>query len=89
MENLVHIAYVLLLISYVVRGILWLRLMTVVGSLTLLPYYYFQSTPLYEAIGWNLAFIAINVFHIVWLLLDRRPVHLKGEELRLYRLVFR
>ena len=89
MDSLVHVAYVLLLLSYLVRDIMWLRLITIAGSLTLLPYYFFRAEPLYEALAWNAAFVAINIFHVTWLLLERRPITLEGEQLRLYRMVFR
>lgn len=89
MEYFIHGANVLYLLSYLVRDILWLRILTVVGASTLLPYFYFQPTPLWSAIYWNMAFTLLNICWIVRLIYERRPVKLTGNDLRLYQLVFR
>ncbi|MEM9634617.1 MAG: cyclic nucleotide-binding domain-containing protein [Pseudomonadota bacterium] len=89
LDALVTVANVIYLCSYAVRDILWLRILTVVGATMLLPYYYLQVDPLWAAITWNAIFIAINIFWIVRLLLDRRPVPFSAEEKRLYKLALR
>ena len=86
---LINVANLLYLFSYSVRDILWLRILTVTGALCLLPYFYLQPTPLMAPIYWNLIFMAINVYWIVRLLLERRPVQLAPDEQRLYQLAFR
>lgn len=83
---LIHVANVLFLLSYLVRDILWLRLLTIVAIVTLLPYY--AGNGLYAPILWNGVFIAINAYQIYRLLLERRPVRLTLEQQRLYRLGF-
>ncbi len=88
-ELLIHAANVLYLFAFMVRDILWLRILTVVAASCLIPYFYFQPVPLMTAIYWNLAFTALNTFWIVRLLLERRPVKLSEEEQRLCELVFR
>ena len=88
LDVLVNIANVVYLFSYSVRDILWLRVLTVVGTLMLLPYYYYQSQPLWTPIGWQSVFILINIFWITLLLLDRRPVPFTKEERKLYQLAF-
>jgi hypothetical protein len=82
----IHIANVLFLLSYLVRDILWLRVLTVVASSTLLPFYVARSV--YEALAWNSLFIAINIVQIVRLLVERRPVRLSAEEQLLYQALF-
>ena len=52
-------------------------------------YYYLQPTPLMVQIYWGLAFMSLNLYWIIRLLLERRPVRLTEEEQRLYQLVFR
>jgi CRP-like cAMP-binding protein len=84
----IHAANILYLLSYLVRDILWLRVLTVVAGSTLLPYYYLQRPPLYAAIAWNALFLSINAFHIQRLLLERRPVRLNPTELELHELLF-
>ncbi|MDA7947264.1 MAG: popeye domain-containing protein [Hyphomicrobiaceae bacterium] len=89
LDVLVSVANVIYLLSYSVRDILWLRVLTVVGALMLLPYYYLQPEPLWVPIAWNLVFTGINIFWITKLLLERRPVHLSDDEKRLYQLALR
>ena len=82
-ELLIHAANVLYLFAFMVRDILWLRVLTVVAASCLIPYFCFRPEPLMAAIYWNLAFTALNIFWIVRLLLERRPVKLSAEEQRL------
>ena len=88
-ELLIHAANVLYLFAFMVRDILWLRVLTVVAATCLIPYFYFRPEPLMAPIYWNLAFTALNIFWIGRLLLERRPVKLSDEEHRLCELVFR
>jgi hypothetical protein len=81
-------ANVLYLISYSVRDILWLRILTVVAALLLIPYYEMQPKPLTDAIYWNVLFIAINVYWIIRLAIERRPVHFTDDEARLKAIAF-
>ena len=89
LDALVSVANVIYLLSYSVRDILWLRILTVLGASLLMPYYYLQMEPLWAPISWNLVFVAINIYWITKLLLDRRPVPFSDDERRLYRLAFR
>ena len=84
----VIIANVLYLVSYTLHDILWLRVLTVAAALLVIPYYYLQPSSLWVPIEWNFVFIAINVYWIVRLILERRPVHLSAEEQRLRELSF-
>jgi hypothetical protein len=89
MAYFIHIANVLYLFSYLVRDILWLRLLTVVAGLALMPYFLLQSPPLLAPVAWNVLFTAINVVQIARLLYERRPVILTENQARLYQLTFR
>ncbi len=89
MEYFINSANVLYLFSYLVRDILWLRIITVVAASTLVPYFYFRPEPMMTPIYWNLLFILLNIVCISRLLIERRPVCLAGNDLRLYQLVFR
>lgn len=87
MNYLIHVANVLYLVSYLVRDILWLRVLTIVAATTLLPYFY--ANGLYPPIAWNALFLAINIYQVYRLLLERRPVQLDENDERLYHLAFR
>ena len=84
----ITVANVIYLLSYSVRDILLLRILTVVGAGLLIPYYALQSVPLTSAIRWSLVFIAINLYWIVRLIVERRPVRLTPDEARLHQLAF-
>jgi hypothetical protein len=88
MDFLIHAANVLYLLSYSMRDILWLRVLTVAAACFMMPYFYFQPDPLYPPILWNLLFVALNVFWIARLLLERRPVNLTDDEHRLCQIAF-
>jgi hypothetical protein len=89
MAYLLHTANVVYLLSYLVKDILWLRLLTVVGGLMLMVWAFAQPQPLWASLGWNAVFMAINLWRIVLLLLERRPIRLSERDARLYRQVFR
>lgn len=89
MEYLIHVANVLYLFSYLVRDILWLRVLTVVAAVTLCLWTYTQIMSPWAPIAWNAVFIAINAYQIRQLLLERRPVNLSEREQRVYQRVFR
>jgi hypothetical protein len=84
----INVANVIYLASYSVRDILWLRILTVAGVSLLIPYYAMQTVPLRAAIAWSAVFIAINLYWIVKLLIERRPVHFTPDEARLRALSF-
>jgi hypothetical protein len=89
MTVLIHVANVMYVGSYLVKDILWLRLLTVLGGLVLLAYYVLMPIPLWAAVCWNVLFLSINAWQIRVLLLERRPVRLEPREARLYQLAFR
>jgi hypothetical protein len=88
-DYLVHFSNILLLVSYSVRDILWLRWFAVAAALTNIPYYLVQDTVLWPPILWGSVFTAINVFQIARIYMERRPVVLSGDEQALYDLAFR
>lgn len=85
----IHIANAIYLCSYLVKDILWLRVLTVVAGLVLLVFYAWMPMPLWAGIIWNILFAMINVRQIQGLLLERRPVRLAPDEQLLYDVAFR
>ena len=72
MEFFINIANILYLLSYYVRDILWLRVLTVVAALCLIPYFYFRAAPIMPVIYWNAFFIVLNVYWIIRLVAERK-----------------
>jgi len=89
MDYLIHTANILYIFSYLVRDILWLRLLIVTAICFVIPFYYFQPVPLMAPVYWNLIFVGINLVQIAILLIERRPVTLSEIEQKLYDQVFR
>jgi hypothetical protein len=87
-DYLVHISNILLLVSYSVRDILWLRWFAVGAALINIPYFLLQGTVLWPPVLWALVFTAINLFQITRIYLERRPVVLSEDERKLYDLGF-
>ncbi len=83
------IGNILFCAAYVVRDILWLRIITIVACFCTFPYFLIRETPLYSALFWSLAFIIINGYNLVALLLERRPVQLTPNQQKLHSSVFR
>ncbi|MBZ0331777.1 popeye domain-containing protein [Halomonas sp. ANAO-440] len=73
-------ANVLFCLAYMVRDMAYLRAITILAACSTLPYFYFQAVPLYSAMGWQVAFIVINSFNLIVLLLHRRPIKLNEQE---------
>ncbi len=89
MAYLLHAANVLYLLSYLVKDILWLRLLTVVAGVLLMTWALLQPQPLWTSVAWNALFLSINLYQSWRLILERRPVRLSERETLLYRLAFR
>ena len=86
MEYFIHVANVLYLVSYLLRDIQWLRIVTIIAILTLMPYFYILG--LYPPIAWNAVFLVINGVQIQKTLAERRPVQLTVQQQQLYDMVF-
>ena len=87
-DYLVHFSNILLLVSYSVRNMLWLRWFAVAAALTNMPYFLLQSTVLWPPIVWAGVFTAINLYQIWRIYMERRPVALSPDEQTLYDMGF-
>lgn len=88
LDLLVHFSNILLLCAYSVRDILWLRWFAVAAALTNIPYFLLQRHVLWPPILWGSVFTAINVYQIIRLYMERRPVHFSEDEQKLYHMAF-
>jgi hypothetical protein len=84
-----HLANALLLISYAVKEILWLRLLTCIAGLSALAALLAADpAPPRAAFVWQLTFFAINIARLAQLIYERRPVPLPPDAKRLATTVF-
>ena len=65
MECLIYIANGMYLLSYSMKDILRLRVLTVAAAICLVGYFYFRPEPMLTVVYWNLFFVALNVLQIV------------------------
>jgi len=87
-DYLVHFSNILLLVSYSVRDILWLRWFAVAAALTNIPYFLVQDVVLWPPVLWASVFTAINLYQIARIYRERRPVVLSADQQTLYDLAF-
>lgn len=88
MDYLLHCSYALYLFSYSVRDILWLRILSVVGTGFLITYNVLPDHINITPIAWMSLFTVINGIQIVILILERRPVVMTDEQTKLYETIF-
>jgi Cyclic nucleotide-binding domain len=82
MANLIFIG------AYLVKDILWLRLLSILGSLVVIPFYLLQSEPLWTPTIWSCVFISIHATRAWGIVKERRPIAFTGDERLLYDKTF-
>ena len=80
MEAFVYAANFLYLCSYLVKDIMHLRLLTIVAACCLVTYFYNQAEPLMTVVGWNLFFVALNVFQLIRIFRERAAKRINPKE---------
>jgi hypothetical protein len=85
-----HAANVLFGLAYLVKDILWLRLISLVACLIMIFFYYFSpEQPLWVAIYWNAIFISVNGIRSIMLLMERNQARFWDADLDMYTTLFR
>jgi len=85
-EYFYSIAAIFSCAAYLLRSILWLRIFLVCAAIT-----YIVSgiiLGISSMIGWNAAYLVINLFHITLLLLDKITITLPEETKKIYHRYF-
>jgi len=84
-----HLSFIAIAASFLIRDILWLRIVSVfASSLAIIFNYLVSGGPIWLVIWWSLVFILINVYNIYILLRERRGVSFSVEEQEIYETVF-
>jgi len=85
-----HLAFGLIAFSFLVKDILYLRLLSILASFFSVFYNYtIPDDPMWLAINWNIIFIAVNLYHVAMLIYEKRPVHMAPKDKELYETMFR
>jgi len=72
MESLVYAANGMYVLAYFINDILRMRVLTVTAASCLATYFYCQPQPMLTVVGWNVFFIALNLFQIARVIRQRR-----------------
>ena len=86
---LVDFAYVLIVFSYLVKDMFWLRILAVCASVCMITFNFLAAaTPLWIMIRWNTVMLVINLVQIFLLLRAKHLAILSEEEKELHATVF-
>lgn len=88
MDALIHVANLVLLISFSIKSMLWLRALNIVAGGFFIAWAFSFDPVLWAPVAWNVLFAMVNVWRIYVAILERRPPHLTAEEQRLHATVF-
>ena len=70
-----HLTYILLAISYLVRDIVWLRIIAIPASICSILFSYFApAEPIWLIVNWNLFFLAVNTFQLAYIYRCKRQI---------------
>ena len=85
-----HLAFGLIAFSFLVKDILYLRVLSILASLFSVLYnFYIPVEPMWLAINWNIIFVLVNIYHISVIIYEKRPVKMSSKEKELYETMFR
>ena len=85
-----HLAFGLIAFSFLVKDILWLRVVSILASLFSVFYnFYIPAEPMWLAINWNIVFVVVNLYHIAVIIYEKRPIKMAPKDKELYETLFR
>ena len=85
-----HLAFGLIAFSFLVKDILWLRLVSILASSFSVFYnWVIPIEPMWIAIHWNFVFIALNLYHIAVIMYEKRPIKMAPKDKELYETLFK
>ncbi len=88
-EILIHAGYILTAAAFLLRDILWLRLLAIAANVCVgLAAYRAGMDPHWVVVAWAVLFVAINLGHSCWLIYERYLQRLTDEEQSLYDCCF-
>ena len=85
-----HLAFGLIAFSFLVKDILWLRVVSILASLFSVFYnYVIPANPMWLAINWNIVFVVVNLYHIAVIIYEKRPIKMAPKDKELYETLFK
>src|SRR5215831_18367345 len=85
-----HLASILTMAAYLLKDILWLRLLTIASCFAGIAFNYFvPATPLWTVIYWNVLFALINIVQVAVIIKQRSGISFSEEEKELHETLFK
>jgi hypothetical protein len=85
-----HLAFGLIAFSFLVKDILWLRIMSILASIFSVFYnYVIPPDPMWIPIGWNIVFVLVNIYHVAIIIYEKRPIKMNPKDKELYETLFK
>ena len=85
-----HLAFGLIAFAFLVKDILWLRVVSILASLFSVFYnYVIPANPMWLAINWNIVFVVVNLYHIAVIIYEKRPIKMAPKDKELYETLFK
>ena len=85
-----HLAFGLIASSFLVKDILWLRMVSILASaFSVLYNWVIPVEPMWLPIGWNFVFIVLNLYHIAVIIYEKRPIKMAPKDKELYETLFK
>ena len=88
-DTLVHVGFFVFLVAFLVRDVLWLRVLAMLAyTVHILRVGFVGEDPFGYLMLWYATFVAINAGHAAWLIYERRLTRLRPAERSLAALAF-
>ena len=88
-EVYLHAANALILCSFLVRDIFWLRVVSIIASIVFCTYFLLHEPKLITATIWNMVFVSVNVVQLVVEWRARAKIPLSSEGTFIHKIVFK
>ncbi|MBN2704043.1 MAG: cyclic nucleotide-binding domain-containing protein [Pontiellaceae bacterium] len=85
-QIIMNLGYAMSLAALAVKDILWLRILLMFSQSSLFVYAFMRSN--LNGACWNVAFVLFNLYHVIRIMRERRPIELPADLLDLYERVF-
>ena len=83
-----HLSYIIIAISYFLTNFFWLRVAAVIGLFLEIIYFRITGTSSAAGIPWDTAFIAINLYQLIWLVREKINARLPEKDAAMLRQAF-
>ena len=81
-----HLGYIFTFLALSVKDVLWLRIILATAQIILGVYQFIEQR--YDVVFWNTIFTFVNMYHIVRIINDRKPLKVPYEIQDIYKNIF-